>query len=70
MTMSMSGPVDTGLIRELATPDLALRLLAALRGSGRLNANSTLRSAEQAFKFNAEPDIDLLLGRLSDAWVA
>lgn len=66
--MSMSGPIDTDLIRQLATPDLALRLLSALGGDGQLNANSTLRGAEQAYKFNGEPDTDFLLGRLSDAW--
>ena len=49
MTMSMSGPIDTDLIRQLATPDLALRLLAALGGGGQLNANSTLRGTEQAY---------------------
>ena len=68
MAMSMSGPVDPGLIRELATPDLALRLLAAVGGDVQLNANSVLRGAEAAFKGNGEPDLDFLLGRLSDAW--
>ncbi len=68
--MSMSGPVDADVIRQFGTPELALRLLAALAAGGgeQLNANSTLRGAEQAYRFNNEPDAALLLGRLSDAW--
>lgn len=69
MTMSMSGPVDTVLIRTLPTPDLALKLLDSLaESSDQLNANSTMRSAEAAFRYNDEADVDFLLGRLSDAW--
>jgi hypothetical protein len=68
MTMSMSGPVPTEAIRQLAPPDLALRLLATLAGSETVNANNTMRGAEQAFEFNHEPDSRFLLGRLSDAW--
>ena len=68
MTMSMSGPVPIELIRQLPTPDLALRLLARLAGSDTVNANNTLRGAEQAFEFNQEPDVAHLLSRLSDAW--
>jgi len=69
MTMSMSGPVDTVLIRTLPTADLALKLLDSLaESSDQLNANSTMRSAEGAFRYNDEADVDFLLGRLSDAW--
>jgi len=68
MTMSMSGPVPTAQIRQLPTPDLALRLLDSLIEGGTINANSTMRGAQQAYEFNNENDIDFLLGRLSDAW--
>jgi uncharacterized protein (TIGR02391 family) len=68
MTMSMSGPVPTDQIRQLPTPDLALRLLDSLAKVGTINANNTMRGAEQAFEFNNEPDKDLLLNKLSDAW--
>lgn len=68
MMMSMSGPVPTDAIRELPTPDLALRLLESLCRSESANANSSLRGAQQAFEFNREPDIGFLLDRLSDAW--
>jgi uncharacterized protein (TIGR02391 family) len=68
MTMSMSGPVEPDLIRGLATPDLALRLLASLDLAGDINANNTLRGAQQAFDYNSEPDSHHLLERLSDAW--
>ncbi|QFZ20594.1 TIGR02391 family protein [Saccharothrix syringae] len=67
MTMRMSGPVPADEIRRLATPELALRLLASL-GAGDVNANNTLRGAEQAFEHNQEPDVTELLGWLSDAW--
>ncbi|XVV00770.1 hypothetical protein ACQPW3_25485 [Actinosynnema sp. CA-248983] len=65
MTVRMSGPVPADEIRQLATPELALRLLACL-GADDLNANNTLRGAEQAFA--NESDAAELLGRLSDAW--
>lgn len=64
----MSGPVPTDQIRQLPTPDLALWLLESLVKGGTVNANNTMRGAEQAFEFNKEPDRDFLLGRLSDAW--
>ncbi|RBY76879.1 TIGR02391 family protein [Blastococcus sp. TF02-09] len=66
--MSMSGPVEPELIRQLPTAELALHLLTTLAKGRTVNANSTLRGAEQAFVYNREPDVDLLLGRLSDAW--
>lgn len=66
--MSVSGPVPTELIRQLATPELALRLLEALATDGTINANNTMRSAEQAFGYGGETDVDFLLGRVSDAW--
>lgn len=67
--MSMSGPVDPGQLRQLPTPEVALRLLDALAaGADTVNAASTLRGAQQAFTFNHEPDIEFLLSRLSDAW--
>lgn len=68
MTMSMSGPVPPDQIRQLPTPDLALRLLDGLAKSGTVDANTTMRSAQQAFEFSKEKDVDFLLGRLSDAW--
>jgi len=66
--MSMSGPVPTDQIRQLPTPDLALRLLDSLTKGGTINANNTMRGAEQAFEFNNEPDRDFLLERLADSW--
>jgi uncharacterized protein (TIGR02391 family) len=68
MIMRYSGPVSTHLIRQLSTPELALRLLESLENSGTINANNMLRGAEQAFSQNGENDIESLLGRLSDAW--
>ncbi len=66
--MSMSGPVPPEQIRQLATPELALKLLAALANGGTLNANNMLRGAQQTFEHNGERDTDFLLARLSDAW--
>lgn len=68
MTMSMSGPVPSDQIRQLATPELAQRLLVAVAKNGDLNWNNTMRGAEQAFAFDSEPDRQQLLDRLSDAW--
>lgn len=68
MTMSMSGPVPTELIRRLPTADLALQLLSSLAKSDTVSANNTLRGAEQAFEYNHEPDAPVLLTRLADAW--
>ncbi len=62
MTMSMSGPVPTAQIRQLPTPDLALRLLDSLIEGGTIDANSTMRGAQQAYEFNNGKDIDFLLG--------
>lgn len=69
MTVSMSGPVPTEQIRQLPTPELALRLLTSLARSSRaISANSMLRGAEQAFAHNGEQDAKALLSRLADAW--
>lgn len=66
--MSMSGPVPADQIRQLPIPDLALRLLDSLAKGGSINANNTMRGAEQAFDFNDEQDSAFLLERLCDAW--
>jgi uncharacterized protein (TIGR02391 family) len=67
--MTMSGPVPTDLIRQLPTPELAVQLLGSLAAhGGSINANNTLRGAEQAFAHNDERDTAFLLGRLADAW--
>src|SRR2546430_12068397 len=68
VTMSMSGPASPDQIRQLPTPDLALRLLESLVKGSTVNANNTMRGAERAFEFTKEPDRDFLLERLSDAW--
>ncbi len=64
----MSTVRGSGPIRELPTPELALDLLRSLAKGSDLNVNSMLRGAQQAYSHNGEPDTQLLLERLSDAW--
>lgn len=68
MTMSMQGPVDPDDLRNLPISESALALLRGLARSRTVNSNNTFRGAEQAYQHNREPDIPVLLERLSDAW--
>ncbi len=43
-------------------------LLRTLVRGNNQNSNNTFRGAEQAYQHNNEPDVPLLLNRLSDAW--
>lgn len=67
--MTYSGPVEPSQLRSLPTGEIALILLNGwAKTSGGLNPNSLFRSAEQAYRHNGEPDVAVLLQRLSDAW--
>ncbi|WP_254127148.1 TIGR02391 family protein [Aquihabitans sp. G128] len=67
--MTYSGPVDPADLRSLPTSEAALLLLQHLaRDGGALNSNNTFRGAEQAYRNNGEPNVDVLLTKLSDAW--
>jgi uncharacterized protein (TIGR02391 family) len=68
MVMSYPGPLPSEEIRQLPIPELALRLLRGFTPGADLNVNSFLRGAQQAFGHNNEPDTQLLLERLADAW--
>lgn len=69
MTTTYRGPLEPADLRALSTSEAALLLLTVLaRNSGSINSNSTFRGAEQAYEHNSEPDVALLLARLSDAW--
>lgn len=60
-------PVEAEQLRHLPTRDVALLLLHRLAGiTGYLQYVGTMGSARQAFQ--DEPDTDVLVNRLSDAW--
>ena len=53
-------------LRELHTADLALIVLTNLKDQ--ISAHSVLNIHKTVHGQNQEPDVDHLLGRLSDAW--
>ncbi|MER6916495.1 hypothetical protein ABT354_32980 [Streptomyces sp. NPDC000594] len=60
-------PVPAEQIRQLPTRDVALLLLKHLAaGTGFPQYRGTMGSARQAFQ--DEPDTEVLVDRLSDAW--
>lgn len=63
-----NGPVDPNALRRLPTSEIALLLLSSLAQGSTVNSNSTLQGAKQGYSRDGEPDLRLLLGRLSDAW--
>lgn len=68
MSMTMRGPVDPDDLRTLPTAECAVLLLRQLTKSASINSNNVFRGAEQAYRHNNEPDIPVLLDRLSDSW--
>ncbi|NSX36517.1 TIGR02391 family protein [Pseudarthrobacter oxydans] len=54
-------------VRNLPLPDLALKLLAKL-DTGTVTANNTFRGFDAAMRDDQQPDRQVLLNRLSDAW--
>ena len=67
MTFTFIPPVPAEQIRRLPTRDVALLLLQHLAsGTGFLQYGETMGSARQAFQ--GEPDTQVLVDRLSDAW--
>lgn len=67
--MRYSGPLEPAELQTLTTVEIALRWLPQLAEStGTLNAHNSLNGAKHAYEKNREPDVDALLGRLSDAW--
>jgi hypothetical protein len=68
MSMTMRGPVDPRELRALPASECAIMLLRDLAQATSVNANNSFRGAEQAYHRHHEPDVPLLLARLSDAW--
>lgn len=66
MSMTFSTTPTAQQLRTLPTAELALIPLASLEDQP--NPNNILRGHEQAHSQNREPDADLLLQRVSDAW--
>ncbi|UUY52365.1 TIGR02391 family protein (plasmid) [Streptomyces yangpuensis] len=67
MTFTYIPPVPADQVRQLPTRDVALLLLQHLAsGTGFLQYVGTMGSARQAFQ--SEPDTQVLVDRLSDAW--
>ncbi|MFI5808636.1 TIGR02391 family protein [Streptomyces sp. NPDC051561] len=67
MTFTYVPPVPAEQIRQLPTRNVALLLLEHLASGGDLQQyGGTMGGARQAF--HDEPDVDVLLARLSDAW--
>ena len=67
MTFTFIPPVPAEQIRQPPTRDVALLLLQHLAsGTGFLQYGETMGSARQAFQ--GEPDTQVLVDRLSDAW--
>ena len=66
--MTRSGPVEPESLRTLSAAECGLILLRHLAKSTDLNVNSTMRAAQQAYEYNNEPNVALLLNRLSDSW--
>ncbi len=66
--MTRSGPVEPETLRTLSAAECALILLRQMAKGSDLNANSMMRGAQQAYEYNNEPDVPLLLNRLSDSW--
>lgn len=64
MTYSTTPSADQ--LRTLPTAELAMILLASL--GDQPNLNNILRGQEQAHSQNREPDADILMERVSDAW--
>lgn len=54
-------------VRNLPLPDLALKLLGKL-DAGTVTANNTFRGFDAALRDDQQPDRQVLLNRLSDAW--
>ena len=67
-TFRGDGPLPADDIRSLPDADLAIALLKRGDLGADMNVNTMLRNAETAFDSNGEPDAQLLLERLSDAW--
>ncbi|MDQ3222394.1 MAG: TIGR02391 family protein, partial [Gemmatimonadota bacterium] len=65
--MSLSGPVPTEQIRQLPTPELALRLLTAWRAVAERSVPTARCAGRSRRGQNGEGDVDFLLGQLADA---